>query len=52
MKCFVPLMEKFHKTYGRYPKYKETSDKNYHENPYRAVNFQRDESGNLRMRIL
>ena len=78
MECFVPLMEKFHKTYGRYPKYpvadagygsynnylyceehgmekymkftmfkKETSDKNYHENPYCAVNFQRDESGNL-----
>ncbi len=78
MECFVPLMEKFHKTYGRYPKYpvadagygsynnylyceehgmekymkftmfkKETRDKNYHENPYRAVNFQRDESGNL-----
>lgn len=21
MECFVPLMEKFHKTYGRYPKY-------------------------------
>ena len=78
MECFVPLMEKFHKTYGRYPKYpvadagygsynnylyceehgmekymkftmfqKETKDKKYHENPYRAVNFQRDESGNL-----
>lgn len=26
---------------------KETSDKKYHENPYRAANFQRDESGNL-----
>ena len=78
MECFIPLMEKFHKTYGRYPKYpvadagygsynnylyceehgmekymkftmfkKETGDKKYHENPYRAVNFQRDESGNL-----
>ena len=77
MECFVPLMEKFHNTYGHYPKYpvadagygsynnylyceehgmkkymkfsmfkKETTDKNYHENPYRAVNFKRDESGN------
>lgn len=26
---------------------KETSDKKYHENPYRAVNFKRDENGNL-----
>ena len=26
---------------------KETNDKKYHENPYRAVNFQRDEFGNL-----
>lgn len=26
---------------------KETSDKKYHENPYRAANFQRDPSGNL-----
>ena len=26
---------------------KETTDKKYQENPYRAVNFQRDESGNL-----
>lgn len=26
---------------------KETTDKKYHNNPYRAVNFQRDESGNL-----
>lgn len=78
MECFVPLMEKFKKTYGRYPKYpvadagygsynnylyceehgmekymkftmfkKETTDKKYQENPYRAVNFKRDESGNL-----
>lgn len=77
MECFVPLMEKFHKTYGHYPKYpvadagygsynnylycekhgmerymkftmfkKETTDKTYHENPYRTVNFKRDESGN------
>ena len=78
MECFVPLMEKFNKSYGRYPKYpvadsgygsynnylyceehgmekymkftmfkKETSDKKYSENPYRAVNFKRDEAGNL-----
>lgn len=78
MECFVPLMEKFYKTYGHYPKYpvadagygsynnylyceehgmqkymkftmfkKETKDKRYHENPYRAVNFKRDEGGNL-----
>lgn len=26
---------------------KETTDKKYHENPYRAVNFKRDEFGNL-----
>lgn len=26
---------------------KETSDKKYHENPYRAVNFKRDRTGNL-----
>lgn len=26
---------------------KETTDKKYHENPYRAANFQRDKSGNL-----
>lgn len=26
---------------------KETIDKKYHENPYRAVNFKRDGSGNL-----
>lgn len=78
MECFVPLMEKFHKTYGHYPKYpvadagygsynnylyceehgmekymkftmfkKETTDKKYYENPYRAVNFKQDEVGNL-----
>ena len=78
MECFVPLMEKYHKNYGHYPKYpvadagygsynnylyceehgmekymkftmfkKETTDKKYHENPYRAVNFKRDETGNL-----
>lgn len=77
MECFVPLMEKFHKTYGHYPKYpvadagygsynnylyceehgmekymkftmfkKETTDKRYHESPYRAVNFKQDEAGN------
>lgn len=77
MECFVPLMKKFYKIYGHYPKYpvadagygsynnylyceehgmekymkftmfkKETADRKYHENPYRAVNFRRDESGN------
>lgn len=77
MECFIPLMKKFYKIYGHYPKYpvadagygsynnylyceehgmekymkftmfkKETTDKKYHENPYRAVNFRRDESGN------
>lgn len=78
MECFVPLMEKFNKTYGHYPKYpvadagygsynnylycnehgmekymkftmfkKETTDKKYHEDPYRAVNLKQDEAGNL-----
>lgn len=78
MECFVPLMEKFHKIYGHYPKYpvadagygsynnyiyceehgmekymkftmfkKETTDKKYHEDPYRIVNFKRDSEGNL-----
>ena len=78
MDCFIPLMEKFHKTYGFYPQYpvadagygsynnylfcqqkgmkkfmkftmfnKETTDKKYHEYMFRAVNFKRDESGNL-----
>ena len=79
MDCFVPLLEKFHETYGFYPKYpvadagygsynnytyceqhgmekymkfpmfkKETTDKNYHENPFRPVNFKIDENGTLR----
>lgn len=79
MDCFVPLLEKFHETYGFYPKYpvadagygsynnyiyceqhgmekymkfpmfkKETTDKNYHENPFRPVNFRIDENGTLR----
>ncbi len=79
MDCFVPLMEKFHDTYGFYPKYpvadagygsynnyiyceqhgmekymkfpmfkKETTDKRYHEDPFRAVNFPIDEEGNMR----
>ena len=78
IECFVPLMEKFNRTYGHYPKYpvadagygsynnylyceehgmekymkftmykKETTDKKYHENPYRAVNFAKDADGNL-----
>lgn len=76
--CFIPLMEKFNKQYGMYPKYpvadagygsfnnyiyceqhgmekfmkftmfeKETKDKKYRDNPYRAVNFTQDETGNL-----
>ena len=78
MECFVPLMEKFNKTYGHYPKYpvadagygsynnylyceekgmekymkftmfeKETKDKKYHSDPYRAVNFKKSEKGEL-----
>ncbi len=78
MDCFIPLMEKFNKTYGFYPKYpvadagygsynnylfchqkgmgkymkftmfnKETTDEKYHEDIFRAVNFKRDENGNL-----
>lgn len=77
MDCFKPLMEKFNKTYEKYPKYpvadagygslnnyiycqehgmekymkftmfkKETEDKKYHNNPYRAVNFSINENGN------
>lgn len=78
MECFVPLMEKFNRIYGHYPKYpvadagygsynnylycekhgmekfmkftmfkKETSDKKYHNDPYRAINFERDKLGNI-----
>jgi len=78
MDCFVPLMDKFNKLYGCYPKYpiadagygsfnnylfceehgmekymkftmfeKETKDKKYKDNPYRATNFKRDTEGNL-----
>lgn len=78
MDCFIPLMEKFNKQYGQYPKYpvadagygsfnnyiycedhgmgkymkftmfaKETKDKKYANNPYRATNFSRDENGTL-----
>ena len=74
--CFVPLMEKFHRLYGKYPKYpvadagygsynnylycqehgmekymkftmleKETRDPKYREDPFRAVNFTRNEAG-------
>ena len=77
MDCFVPLMEKFRHTYGKYPEYpvadagygsynnylyceehgmkkymkysmfkKECTDPAYRENPYRSVNFKRDENGN------
>ena len=76
--CFIPLMEKFNRQYGMYPRYpvadagygsfnnyiyceqhgmekfmkftmieKETKDKKYRDNPYRAVNFTQDEKGNL-----
>ena len=76
MDCFIPLMEKFKKIHGFYPKYpvadagygsfnnylyceehgmekymkftmfeKESKDKNYRDNPYRAVNFQINENG-------
>ena len=78
MDCFVPLMNKFKKSYGCYPKYpvadagygsynnylfceqngmekymkftmfeKETKDAKYQDDPYRAVNFKRDETGTL-----
>lgn len=78
MECFIPLMEKFNKTYGFYPKYpvadagygsynnylyceekgmekymkftmyeKETKSDKYHNDPFRAVNFKRDNDGNL-----
>ena len=79
MDCFIPLMNKFHSTYGFYPKYpiadagygsynnyifceqngmekymkftmfkKETTDKKYHEDPFRAVNFQIGADGIMR----
>ena len=78
MDCFIPLMNKFDKTYGFYPQYpvadagygsynnylfcqqkgmkkymkftmfnKETTDKKYHDDMFRVVNFKRDEDGNL-----
>lgn len=78
MECFIPLMEKFNKTYGHYPKYpvadagygsynnyiyceehkmekymkftmfeKETKNKKFHEDPYRIVNFETNEKGEL-----
>ena len=43
MECFVPLMEKYMK-FTMFAK--ETEDKKYHDNPFRAVNFTRDEEGN------
>jgi hypothetical protein len=79
MDCFIPLMERFSKTYGFYPRYpvadagygsynnylyceqkgmekymkftmfkKETEDKNYRENPFRAENFPIDSDGTMR----
>ena len=75
--CFKPLVEKFSKTYGKYPTYpvadagygslnnyiycqehgmekymkfamfkKESEDEKYHNDPYRAVNFPINKSGN------
>ena len=44
MDCFVPLMEKFMK-FTMFEK--ETKDKKYKDNPYRAVNFKQDEDGKL-----
>lgn len=75
--CFKPLVEKFNKTYGKYPTYpvadagygslnnyiycqehgmekymkftmfkKESEDEKYHNDPYRAVNFPINKSGN------
>ena len=79
MDCFIPLMERFKKTYGFYPKYpvadagygsfnnyifcelngmekymkfpmyrKETEDKRYRKDPFRAVNFPLDKDGTMR----
>ena len=79
MDCFIPLMERFSKAYGFYPKYpvadagygsfnnylyceqkgmekymkftmfkKETEDKNYRDNPFRAENFPIDSDGTMR----
>lgn len=78
MDCFVPLMEKFFRIYGRYPEYpvadagygsfnnylyceehgmkkymkftmyeKESKDKKYSYDPYRAVNFKIDSDGDM-----
>ncbi|MBQ8995061.1 MAG: IS1182 family transposase [Oscillospiraceae bacterium] len=78
MDCFVPLMERFHKTYGFYPEYpvadagygsynnylyceqtgmkkymkfpvyeKVVKNEKFRNDPFRAVNFARDEEGNM-----
>ena len=78
MDCFIPLMEKFKKLYGSYPKYpvadagygsynnylyceehgmekymkftmfeKEIKDSQYHNDPFRASNFRKNENGEL-----
>ena len=78
MDCFIPLMEKFRKFYGFYPRYpvadtgygsynnylyceehgmekfmkftmyeKTVKSSAYRDDPFRAVNFKRDEDGNL-----
>lgn len=36
------------KIYEIYDVQKKTTDKKYHENPFRSVNFAKDENGNLR----
>lgn len=77
MDCFIPLMEKYRRLHGKYPRYpvadagygsynnylyceehgmgkymkftmfsKESKDKKYRDNPFRAVNFVTDENGN------
>lgn len=77
MDCFIPLMEKYRRIYGKYPQYpvadagygsynnylyceehgmskymkftmfsKESSDRKYRDDPFRAVNFGTDENGN------
>lgn len=76
--CFIPLMEKFKKLYGTYPKYpvadagygsynnylyceehgiekymkftmfdKEVNDLQYQNDPYRSVNFKKNENGEI-----
>ena len=44
MECFVPLMEKFNDIY--HVQKRKRQIKKHHTNPYRAVNYIRDENGN------